>query len=256
MAGLTQHAFDDRVAAYADSPCHRSGPSLPLVIELTGVSAGALVLDIATGTGFTAHALAQRGAWVDALDVSRPMLRHTRAAAPAPLRALRAAADQVPVRGGRYDVITCRHALHHFGYPLAAIREMARVVRPGGRVVIADTQSPDDPWLAAEMNDIETIRDRSHVRNLSAAELSRYLRAAGLVVAGERDCRSPLDFDQWVARSGGTPQIASDLWRRLSAPPAAMTFEAREDGGARRFSWPVRVVMALRPDGANLDRLA
>ena len=247
---MTQHAFDDRVAAYAVSPCHQSGPSLPLVIELTGVSAGALVLDIATGTGFTAHALVQRGACVDALDVSRPMLRHARATAPAPLRALRAAADQVPVRGGRYDVITCRHALHHFGDPLAAIHEMARVVRPGGCVVIADTQSPDDPCLAAEMNDIETIRDPSHVRNLSAAELAGNLRAAGLTVAAERDCRSPLDVDQWVARSGGTPRLANDLWCRLSAPPAATTFEAREDAGVRRFSWPVRVVMAVRPNGA------
>ena len=179
-----------------------------------------------------------------------PCCAMPRATAPAPLRALRAAADQVPVRGGRYDVVTCRHALHHFGDPLAATREMARVVRPGGRVVIADTQSPDDPCLAAEMNDIETIRDPSHVRNLSAAELARYLRVAGLTVAAERDCRSPLDVDQWVARSGGTPRIASNLWCRLSAPPAAAIFEAREEAGARRFSWPVRVVMAVRPDAA------
>jgi len=97
MAGLTQQAFDDRVAGYADSPCHRSGPSLPLVLEFANVSPEYFVLDVGTGTGFTAHALVQLGAYVDALDVSRPMLRHTRATAPAPLRAgmLPAAAREV-----------------------------------------------------------------------------------------------------------------------------------------------------------------
>ena len=142
MAGLTQQAFDDRVAGYADSACHRSGPSLPLVLEFANVSPEYFVLDVGTGTGFTAHALVERGAYVDALDVSQPMLRHTRAAAPAPLRAVRAAAGSIPARGGSYDVVTCRHALHHFADPADAIGEMARVLRPGGRVVIADTQSP------------------------------------------------------------------------------------------------------------------
>lgn len=251
MAGLTPQAFDDRVAGYADSPCHRSGPSLPLVIELASVAPGCLVLDVGTGTGFTAHALVQRGARVDALDVSRPMLRHTRAAAPAPLRAVRAAAGRIPARGGSYDVITCRHALHHFGDPAGAIGEMARVLRPGGRVVIADTQSPDDAWVASEMHDIETTRDPSHVRNLSAAEFPRYLRAAGLDVAADRECRSPMDFDQWVARSGGTTPMADELWRRMSEPRVATAFEVHLDAGVRRFAWPVRVIAALRPDDGS-----
>ena len=106
---------------------------------------------------------------------------------------------------------------------------------------IADTQSPDDAWVASEMHDIETIRDPSHGRNLSGAEFPRYLRAAGLVVAADRECRSPMDFDQWVARSGGTPTMADELWRRMSEPRVAAAFDAHVDAGARRFAWPVRV---------------
>lgn len=251
MARLTQQAFDDRVAGYVDSPCHRSGPSLPLVLEFANVSPEYFVLDVGTGTGFTAHALVERGAYVDALDVSQPMLRHTRAAAPAPLRAVRAAAGSIPARGGSYDVVTCRHALHHFGDTADAIGEMARVLRPGGRVVIADTQSPDDPWVASEMHDIEKIRDPSHVRNLSAAEFPRYLRAAGLVVAADRECRSPMDFDQWVARSGGTTTMADELWRRMSEPRVAAAFDAHVEEGVRRFAWPVRVIAAVRPAASS-----
>lgn len=62
MARLTQQAFDDRVAGYVDSPCHRSGPSLSLVLEFANVSPEYFVLDVGTGTGFTAHALVERGA--------------------------------------------------------------------------------------------------------------------------------------------------------------------------------------------------
>ena len=243
---MPEYAFDRRVDAYAVSLCHQSGPSLQHTIELAAVSPGDLALDIATGTGFTALALAERGARVDALDISLPMLRHTSSSAPDPPRALRGVADRLPVRDAAYDLVACRHALHHFADPGIAIREMARVARPGGRVVIADTVSPDDDSLAFEMHEIEVLRDQSHVRNLATAKLADFLSEAGLAIAGQRTCRSPQNFDRWVARTGGGPNLADHLWARLSAQVMADAFETRFEDGVRHFSWPVRVVAAVR----------
>ncbi len=243
---MSEHAFDYRVAAYAESACHRSGPSLALTIELAAVSPDAIALDVATGTGFTTLALTARSARVDALDISLPMLRHTRFSVPGPLRAIRGAADRLPVRDGAYDVVVCRHALHHFANPGVAIGEMARAMRPGGRVVIADTVSPDNKRIASEMHEIEVLRDPSHVCNLTTTQLAGFLGEAGLGIADERMCRSPLNFDQWVVRTGVTAGLADDLWNRLSTPGIGEAFETDVDDGVRHFSWPVRVVAAVR----------
>ncbi|MBM4437689.1 MAG: methyltransferase domain-containing protein [Actinobacteria bacterium] len=61
-----------------------------------------------------------------------------------------------------HHAATCRDAFHHFSDPASAAREMARAVRPGGRLVIADTVSPNDPELADAMQSIEALRDPSH----------------------------------------------------------------------------------------------
>ena len=79
---MSEAAFDDRVAAYAQSRTHREGPTLDLTLALAQTQPGDLVLDVSTGTGFTAHALAAMSARVVAADIAPNMLRHTRATAP------------------------------------------------------------------------------------------------------------------------------------------------------------------------------
>ena len=243
---MTEYAFDGRVAAYASSPSHQSGPSLSLALELADVSPGDLTLDIATGTGFTAHALIGRGAKVDALDVSLPMLRHTTSSTLAGLRPIRGDANALPVRDGVYDAVLCRHALHHFSDPETAICEMTRVAKCGARTVIADTVSPDDVRTASVMHEAEISRDPSHVRNQTVRQLTLLLHQAGLHIVDERACRSTLNFDQWVNRTGGGSDLAVELWARLSAGGVAEAFETHLRDGVRYFSWPVCVVAAVR----------
>jgi SAM-dependent methyltransferase len=110
-------------------------------LELSGPSAGRRVLDVASGFGQDAAALAQRGAWVVAAEPSLRMsalarLQAEQSSGPQPVW-VRSWADPLPFADASFDAVICKGALDHFDRPASAIAEMARVTRPEGRVVLA-----------------------------------------------------------------------------------------------------------------------
>ena len=244
---MSQAAFDDRVAAYAASTSHREGPTLDLTRESARARPDDLVLDVSTGTGFTAHALAAAPARVVAADIALNMLRHTRATAPNDLRVVRTDTHALAFGDGTFDVVTCRHAFHHYRDGAAAMSEMARVARPGGRVVITDTISPDDAEVAAAMHAIESLRDPSHVCNRYAAQVLELMTDAGLVIERSVHTRTEQDFDSWCSRTGVSDDVRGRLWRDFSVPEKVRAaFAVRETDGTRRFDWPVLVAAGVR----------
>lgn len=245
---MSRAAFDDRVAAYAQSPIHRNGESLTLVLKLARVRPGLAVLDVSTGTGFTAHALTELGARVVAADLAPKMLRHALSESPGDLRGVLSDTQRLGFSGDVFDVVTCRHAFHHYPDGAAALAEMARVVRPGGRVVIADTVAPDDPWVAAEMHALEIARDPSHIRNRTVAEFHRAIAHVGFAVDETADAWSDQTFEAWCERTGTDRDLQERLWWRFSRDRRLGTaFRVREEAGRRSFAWPVLVIAGRKP---------
>lgn len=134
-----------------------------------------VVADVGCGTGFMAEGLARRVRQVLALDASSAMLRVARAkrASYANIAWCQAEGERLPLDDASVDAVFANMFLHHCPDPGAAIREMVRVLRPGGRLLITDLEAHTHTWFREEMADEWLGFEPQQVRG--------WFRAAGLV---------------------------------------------------------------------------
>ncbi len=108
---------------------------------------GQRILDVATGTGMVASALAQRGALVTALDQSEAMLEVARAHSRSGITFVHGEAEHLPFDDAAFDALTFTYLLRYVDDPAATLRELARVVKPGGRIGMVEFGVPDNAVL-------------------------------------------------------------------------------------------------------------
>lgn len=210
-----------------------------------------LVLDVAAGTGHAARTLAPSVRAVVAIDVTPEMLETgARAAEEAGVRNVvfvRGDARALPFVDGAFDVVVCRFALHHFDAPAVAIAEMARCLRAGGRLLIADLVADDDPAVAERQNRLEHLRDSSHAGMLRLEELRALLEGAGLSVTSVDARRIDRPLGPWLEHSGtddaAAGTIAAELRAELEGGPST-GFAPHEEGGELRFVQTFAAVVA------------
>jgi len=206
-----QRQFGAAAERYTASTFHQRSPDLRLMVDAASLCGDERVLDIGTGTGHTAVAFAPRVAEVVGIDLTPAMLAQARAVAAAAgvenVRFAEGDAMALACDDASFDVVTCRVCAHHFADPAAALREAARVLGPGGRLLLVDSVSPEDPALDTFLNAIELLRDPSHVRNYSVSQWCAMLRASGFAPEHLGTFPVPLDFHEWVERMR-TPALA------------------------------------------------
>ena len=257
---LAQQMFGPQAGVYAASKVHISDDSLESVQKLTGPGFlnGTVpyrwAVDIGTGAGFTAFAMAEVSENVVASDITQPMLRQVRRISGE--RGLpnvglaQNAAESLPFATGSLDLITCRKAAHHFRDFEAALDEVQRAVRPGGSLVMADTVAPEDDAVARWMNEIELRRDYSHVEDRKISVIRQLLADRGLVVVGWEDERVYLWFNDWVMRTRVPEDEAQFLRREFqdASPEIREAFQVGEleEDGDFLFSFPVWVFRAVK----------
>ncbi|MDQ2912314.1 MAG: class I SAM-dependent methyltransferase [Chloroflexota bacterium] len=230
MSGIepVQKQFGRTAAAYVESPTHARGEDLDRIVALATEHGGERIVDVGTGVGHTLRRVAPNFRSAVGVDAAREMLEAGRSvlASAAITNALlvQANAAALPIASGSVDVVTSRLAAHHFADAPSAFREIARILRPGGLFVLVDNFAPDDPALGRFINEIETLRDPSHVRNHTVAGWRELLRRADLRTTVDSDTAvTNLTTENWLERSQTSPERADEVRRRLrEAPPAAI----------------------------------
>lgn len=239
--------FGKTAAAYVSSATHASGEDLERLMTVAAPRAGERALDLGCGVGHTLRRIAPLVAFAVGADATLEMMQAGRASVVSAPNAAFAQADAtaLPFADATFDLATCRLAAHHFSDATSAFREVARVLRGGGRFVLVDNYAPDDPALDAFINELETLRDASHVRNHTLAGWRALLEDAGLRASVESELMTTkLTTDAWLERSQTPADRAAEVRRRLreASPAAVATFRITET----TFAVPKVVLLGRR----------
>jgi SAM-dependent methyltransferase len=182
--------WSQRAEAFRESPTHREGPDLDLLVQWCEPGPDVKVLDVATGGGHVARRLREEGCTVVTVDPAPGM----KADVVAP-------ADHLPFEDGSFDVVTCRIAPHHFPDVHAAVQEMARV---SNRLLVIE----DNVFRGEHVEEAERLRDPTHVRCYSEDEWKELVTEAGFEVEQVEPFERRQSVERWLDRVETPPDAA------------------------------------------------
>jgi ubiquinone/menaquinone biosynthesis C-methylase UbiE len=247
MTTLPQSVFAQRASFYTTSAVHKDKVVLDRLVELAHMRPTDRVLDVATGTGHTAFAFAPHVHDVIATDITPEMLLEgERMRDEGRIRNVQfqlADAHDLPFENESFDVVTCRRAAHHFVDVGRALREMCRVLRPGGRLVIDDRSVPADDFVDVTLNRLDVLHDHSHVREYRPSEWQSMMQYTGC----ETEIIEPYTKHRPLSAftNGVDPEDAAEIERIVAglneAQRAALNV-AEKDGEVYLNHWYVMVV--------------
>jgi len=202
---IVQARFSKDARKYETSPIHAHGEDLAWIVETAALTGTERVLDVGTGTGHTAIALAGSARTVIGADLTERMVESAAALTEerglANVQFVVSDVVRLPFPSAYFDLVTCRLAAHHFADPDKAVAEIARVLKPGGRVILADHIAPDSPKLDQFINRLDWLRDESHVREWTISEWMGKLLQVDIDSQIARTWNMPLDFAWWIQQS-------------------------------------------------------
>ena len=250
--------FGASTDAYAKSEVHARGESLSILAELVKPQKGWRALDIATGAGHTAMAIAPHVTRMIATDITRGMLVKTADLASARdiknIDVVMADAESLPYKGSSFDLVTCRIALHHFGDARQAIHEFARVLKPNAILGIDDNIVIEGGQIAKYYNAFEKVRDPSHNRVYTLSELCSMLEDEGLKVLTTRQLTKEIEFHEWADRQHVSDKDKEKLliMMKILPPQLQSMLAPRYADGTVYFSlWEV-VIITIKGDNKQI----
>jgi SAM-dependent methyltransferase len=232
--------FTHQSESFNVAPVMRSADTLGRLVDLIPAAPGARWLDVACGPGLVARGLAPRVGEVHGVDMTPAMVEVARreAASEGIANAVFSVGDATALEfaDAAFDGAVTRFSLHHIPVPGRVVAEMARVVRPGGAVVVADHVTSPDADEAAWHQEIERLRDPSHWACLTPARLRALGERAGLVLEREDETAISIDYDEWIGRGSGGPGSAGLIARALAnRVPASDVFRVVDGDEWRRL---------------------
>jgi len=233
---VIQRQFGAAAADYVTSQVHATGADLARIAEIAAAAAPVHALDLGTGGGHVAYAIAPHAARVTASDLSDAMLAVV--ADEAGRRGLNnvatlcAPAEMLPLSDQACDMLACRFSLHHWRDPVAGLAQARRVLRAGAPAVFVDVIAPPEPAADTHLQAVELLRDPSHGRDFTLREWQAMLTNAGFTVIATRPARLRMEFASWTARMRTPPTHVAAIRavQALAPGEVARHFAIEPDG--------------------------
>ena len=192
------------------------------------------VLEAAAGTCVCGRAIAPYTGSVTCLDLTPAMLSIGKAEAEkngiSNISFVLGDAAELPFLDSSFDIVFSRLAFHHFPAAEQPFAEMVRVLKPGGRLVMIDMEAAEEGLRRVE-DEIEILRDPSHIHTLSKAEMLALYEKHGLAVDVCDTVRMPMKLQNWLEHTKTPLNIQADIIARM---------EQDINGGTKTGFYPYR----------------
>lgn len=197
--------FGNTASAYLTSTVHAQGADLA---QLHAIAASLpkrpVVLDLGCGAGHASFAVAPAAESVTAYDLSPQMLSvvtdSARERGHHNISTQQGNVATLPFIDASFCMVVTRFSAHHWLDVPAALREVRRVLKPNGVLVIIDITAPESPLHDSTLQAVELLRDGSHVRDYRPSEWQHMLRDAGFHSQRISAWKLVMQFDEWTAR--------------------------------------------------------
>ncbi|SDJ83202.1 class I SAM-dependent methyltransferase [Sediminibacillus albus] len=196
-----QLQFGNNAANYVTSTVHAKGEDLAKLVKLLHWNGEETVLDIATGGGHVANALAPLSKKITAIDLTKEILAASKkfieSNGHSNVEFLEADAENLPFPAETFDIAVCRIAAHHFADIESFVREAFRALKKGGIFLFIDNTAPEDDEFDEFYNRIEKKRDYSHQRAWKKSEWVRLIEQQGFELEEMHCLKKSFSFDNW-----------------------------------------------------------
>lgn len=247
-----QKQFNRQAKDYAQTNQAKDVRAMAGLVRLTKTSKASQTLDVACGPGRLTMAFANHAKQATGLDVTENLLSIGRAEAAKleidNITFTYGSALEIPFDNETFDTVSCRAAFHHFAEPEQVLKEMARVVKPGGEILIADILGNEDATKAAHHDALEQLCDPTHVRCLSKSGFQSLFGATGLDVTSSRFGSMDYEVEQWLIHGGPTEAQKEEIRSRFkqSVISDQTGLGAREEKGILKFTHQTAVFVLER----------
>lgn len=228
--------FGSQANAYLSSTVHATGRDLERLSVRLADFPQAKLLDMGCGAGHASFVAALQVKEVVAYDLSEQMLAVVRDAAKTRgfgnITTEQGYAEDMPFAEATFDVVISRYSAHHWHDVGKALREVKRVLKPGGVAIFMDVMSPGHLVLDIWLQTVEALRDTSHVHNYSSGEWLSLFNEAGMVSQNLLCDRLHLEFSSWIARMR-TPAVLAEairIYQQSASDEVQHYFELQPDG--------------------------
>ncbi|WP_393971754.1 class I SAM-dependent methyltransferase [Oxyplasma meridianum] len=240
--------FEKNAEKYAASHSHKKGEDLDILEHLLKPAGDEILLDIGTGTGFTAVRMAPLVSWVTASDPTIGMLNQARKIAEESgiknIKFLNSSWENLEPENGRYDIITCRRAAHHFHDIASFFSKIYSLLNPGGKFGFVDFTTPEED-NSDFFNKLERIRDNTHVYALKVSDIKRLSKEKGFLLIAMETREEKVHFIKWLYPVEENSREGINCREYLEQSPPEMTKLINYDPFGNTFT-KTRVIAILQ----------
>ena len=239
--------FNNQAKFYSSSKTFSAGESLGILSSLLNKKKFESGLDIGTGAGFAAFELSKSCKKVEATDISEGMINEAKKIMKERkinnLNFNICSAEELNYSDKEFDIVTCRTAAHHFLDVEKFCSEVHRVLKDEGEFIIVDTITSDQIKLNNWHQEVELIRDKSHIKNLSLIEWKNILKISKFSFLDIIQSRVTMNLNDWMERSGTSDKdkkILKDKFQN-SDEKIKSFFGIKNLNSDISFYWPVGI---------------